>query len=116
MIVTLCATSCLPTLALVSKEFKEHAEQLLYATVTIYTHNDGHTRPLDAILSSMGHNRAVYVKFLSIEFNEEPRVTDAALLQLLLDSGPSMRNLKDIRLNLRDDLAGHNHNLNEFLW
>lgn len=113
-IATLCSKDSLPRLALVSKESQILAESLLYAAIVIRTYN-GQIGALATLATSP--RRASYVKFLSVEFYRISRTTDRSVIEWLLKAGPGMRNLKDMRLSLREDVkSSHLRDIHDLLW
>ncbi|KAJ3526631.1 hypothetical protein NMY22_g10092 [Coprinellus aureogranulatus] len=97
LIVSYCARSALPNLALTSKTFQALAEKRLYAQITVFTVFDGFGG-LETLEFSVA--RASYVKFLSVEYSQRASSGDGSIIESVLRAGPSLKNLKDLRIKL----------------
>ncbi|KAF5317204.1 hypothetical protein D9611_003635 [Ephemerocybe angulata] len=112
-IVSFCSGESLRHLALVNKEFQVHAEKLLYARVAVRTYQEWRVGAFETLATSA--TKAGYVKFLSLEFSREKRHTDSAIVEKLLTAGPALTNLRDFRIQLRNDLRNHVGDLDDML-
>ncbi|TEB23844.1 hypothetical protein FA13DRAFT_1715078 [Coprinellus micaceus] len=103
-------------LALTNKEFNQHAEEIMYESVSIHTRRS----PLGALeAAACSPTRAAKVKSFALEFSYRPRETDTTatnVMTLLFLALPSMACLQDLRICLRRDLQHYASDLNDVLW
>ncbi|TEB20289.1 hypothetical protein FA13DRAFT_1743172 [Coprinellus micaceus] len=111
-IVSLCSQKVLPSLALVNREFQLLAEKSLYSAIVIRTFNK-QIGSLETLSESP--SRALFVKFLSVEFYRQDKGSDVAVIEWLIKALPFMRNLKDFRIKMRHDLKSYVDDLNDAL-
>ncbi|KAF5316930.1 hypothetical protein D9611_003623 [Ephemerocybe angulata] len=101
-IVGFCPPSSLRHLPLVNKEFRFHAEKLLYAHVAVRASKQWQVGVFETLATDT--TKAGYVKFLSLEFDQYEYPTDSLAVERLVSSAPALKNLKDLRIRLRKDL------------
>ncbi|KAF6746782.1 hypothetical protein DFP72DRAFT_621646 [Ephemerocybe angulata] len=111
-IVGFCSPSSLRYLPLVNKEFRFHSERLLYAHVAVRTSRQWQVGVFETLATDT--TKAGYVKFLSLEFDQPEHPTDSLVLQRLVSAGPALKNLKDLRIRLRQDLRLENYTAGVF--
>ncbi|KAF6746778.1 hypothetical protein DFP72DRAFT_922243 [Ephemerocybe angulata] len=97
-----CPPGSLRHLPLVNKEFRFHAEKLLYAHVAVRASKQWQVGVFETLATDT--TKAGYVKFLSLEFDGSEYPTDSLVVERLVSSAPALKNLKDLRIRLRDDL------------
>ncbi|KAF5317312.1 hypothetical protein D9611_003627 [Ephemerocybe angulata] len=111
-IVGFCSPSALRYLPLVNKEFRFHSEKLLYAHVAVRSSRQWQVGVFETLATDT--TKAGYVKFLSLEFDQPEHPTDSLVLQRLVSAGPALKNLKDLRIRLRQDLRLENYTAGVF--
>ncbi|KAJ3521656.1 hypothetical protein NMY22_g12223 [Coprinellus aureogranulatus] len=104
IVVSFSSVDTLPNIALANKELRHFAEKSLYSYVIVRTY-DQRIRALKTLVTSP--EKAMYVKYLSVEFYRLARDTDDSVIEWLLQVAPAMKNLTDLRLRLRPDLASY---------
>ncbi|KAF5316933.1 hypothetical protein D9611_003620 [Ephemerocybe angulata] len=112
-IVGFCPPGSLRHLPLVNKEFRFHAEKLLYAHVAVRASKQWQVGVFETLATDT--TKAGYVKFLSLEFDESEYPTDSLVVERLVSSAPALKNLKDLRIHLRDDLEKYTAGVSSML-
>ncbi|KAF5317203.1 hypothetical protein D9611_003634 [Ephemerocybe angulata] len=113
-IVGFCPPGSLRHLPLVNKEFRFHAEKLLYAHVVVRASKRWQVGVFETFATNA--TKAGYVNFLSLEFDRPEHPTDPLVLQRLVSAGPALKNLKDLRIQLRQDLETYTGGVFSMLW
>jgi hypothetical protein len=105
-------------LALTDREFQTYAESRLYREVYVETYDGSGVAALNSIAGNP--SKARYVKLLGIDFYDDHRDVDTAIMANVLRALPIMSNIEKLRIRTgrdREDLWDFAKNdLSDALW